>query len=270
MPAQRPVQRPHMRGNAMAGLDFEAAFDMTGKVALVTGAAAGIGLAIAQAFAARGASIVLVDLAESVAETSARLGGGPHLAARADLTQDGEAGRVVAATLARFGRLDVLVNNAGIVRLDAAAQLSDADWDATMAVNLRVPFLMCRAAFPALSHAGGGRIVNLASQAAVVALDRHVAYCASKAGVLGLTRVLALEWAAHGITVNAISPTVVGTELGRRAWAGEVGAAMRARIPVGRFAQPDEIAMAALYLASGAAGMVTGENLVVDGGYTIQ
>ncbi len=254
----------------MAGLGFEAAFDMTGKVVLVTGAAAGIGLAIAQMFAARGAGVALVDLAEPVAATAAQLGGGPHLAVQSDLTREGEPARVVAATLARFGRLDVLVNNAGIVRLEAAAQVSNADWDSTMAVNLKVPFLMCRAAFPALSRAGGGRIVNLASQAALVALDRHLAYCTSKAGVLGLTRVLALEWAEHGITVNAISPTVVETELGRRAWAGEVGVAMKRKIPAGRFARPDEIAMAALYLASGAAGMVTGENLVVDGGYTIQ
>lgn len=254
----------------MAGLSFEAAFDMTGKVALVTGAAAGIGQAIAQVFADRGASVALVDLAESVAAVAEQLGGGPHLALVADVTRAGEAERTVAETLARFGRLDVLVNNAGVARLEAAAQTSDDDWDLTMAVNLKAPFLMSRAAFPALSRAGAGRIVNLASQAALVALDRHLAYCTSKAGILGLTRVLAAEWARHGITVNAISPTVVETELGRRAWAGEVGAAMRMKIPVGRFAQPDEIAMAALYLASGAAGMITGENLVVDGGYTIQ
>ena len=254
----------------MAGLSFEAAFDLTGKVALVTGAAAGIGQAIAQAFAARGAHVSLVDQAAGVAVVAEQLGGGPHLALVSDLTLAGEAERVVAATLARFGRLDVLVNNAGVARLEAAAQTSDGDWDRTMAVNLKAPFLMARAAFPALSRAGGGRIVNLASQAAVVALDRHLAYCTSKAGIVGLTRVLALEWAEHGITVNAISPTVVETELGRRAWAGEAGAAMKRKIPTGRFAQPDEIAMAALYLASGAAGMVTGENLVVDGGYTIQ
>ncbi len=254
----------------MAGLSFEAAFDMTGKVALVTGAAAGIGRAIAQAFAQRGANVALIDLADSVAATAEQLGGGPHLALVADVTLAGEAERVVAGTLARFGRLDILVNNAGVARLEAAAQTSDGDWDITMAVNLKAPFLMSRAAFPALSEAGAGRIVNLASQAAMVALDRHLAYCTSKAGILGLTRVLALEWARHGVTVNAISPTVVETELGRRAWAGEVGAAMRLKIPVGRFAQPDEIAMAALYLASGAAGMITGENLVVDGGYTIQ
>lgn len=253
----------------MAGLGFEAAFDLTGKVALVTGAAAGIGQAISQAFAERGGHVAMIDLADGTAAAD-RLAGGPHLALVADVTVSGEAERVVAATVARFGRLDVLVNNAGVARLEAAAQTTDDDWDLTMAVNLKAPFLMSRAAFPALSQAGAGRIVNLASQAALVALDRHLAYCTSKAGILGLTRVLAVEWAKHGITVNAISPTVVETELGKRAWAGDVGAAMKSKIPVGRFAQPEEIAMAALYLVSAAAGMVTGENLVVDGGYTIQ
>ena len=114
-----------------------------------------------------------------------------------------------------------------------------------------------------------GRIVNLASQASVVALDRHVAYCASKAAVVGMTKVLAAEWAAHGVTVNAVSPTVVETELGRKAWAGEVGDRMRERIPTGRFAQPREVASLIGYLAGESAGMITGENVVIDGGYSV-
>ena len=254
----------------MAGYSFERAFDMTGRVVLVTGAAAGIGAAIAEAFAARGATLVLADRSEGVAQAAAGLPGEGHRAIVSDITEADEAQRVVAFATAAHDRLDVLVNNAGIVLLAAAEQVSDAEWDATMAVNLKAPFLMASAAFQALCHSGAGRIVNLASQAAFVALDRHLAYSTSKAGILGLTRVLAAEWAKHGITVNAISPTVVETELGRRAWAGEVGTAMKRKIPTGRFAHPEEIALAALYLASGAAGMITGENLVVDGGYTIQ
>ena len=109
----------------------------------------------------------------------------------------------------------------------------------------------------------------MASQAASVALDQHIAYCASKAALLGMTRVLALEWSGRGITTNAISPTVVETDLARRAWAGEVGAAFKRKIPTGRFAQPEEIAHAALYLVSGAAGMLSGADVAVDGGYTI-
>ena len=249
---------------------FEAAYDLRDRVVLVTGGAAGIGGAIATAFAERGAGLVLVDLSPAVTATAAALPGSGHRAIVADITRPGEAERVVAEATGPSGRLDVLVNNAGIVRLEAAENLMDEDWDQTMAVNLKAPFVMARAAFAALCQGGSGRIINLASQASVVALDRHVAYCTSKAGVVGMTKVLAAEWARHGITVNAISPTVVETELGRRAWAGEVGVAMKRLIPAGRFAQPQEIAMAALYLASGAAGMVTGENLVIDGGYTVQ
>jgi 2-deoxy-D-gluconate 3-dehydrogenase len=254
----------------MAGLDFASAFDFAGKTVLVTGGAAGIGHAIATAFAQRGAHLVLADIAAAVEQVAGALPGGPHLGLVADITAASEAERAVAACVDRFGRLDVLVNNAGIVLLEPAAQTSDAAWDRTMAVNLKAPFLMARAAFPALARAGAGRIVNMASQASFVALDRHLAYCTSKAGIVGMTKVLAAEWAAHGITVNAISPTVVETELGRKAWAGEVGEAMKRKIPAGRFAQPEEIALAALFLASGGAAMITGENLVVDGGYTIQ
>ena len=241
-----------------------------GKAALVTGGGAGIGAAISHALAARGARVAVVDLSPDADRVAELLPKGGHYGHVLDITRPGHAAEAVARAVAAFGRLDILVNNAGVVRLDRAEDLSDEDWDLTMAVNLRAPFLMARAAFPALRDSGAGRIVNLASQAAVVALDRHVAYCASKAGILGMTQVLALEWARHGITVNAISPTVVETELGRRAWAGEVGDAMRRKIPIGRFAQPDEIARAALFLAGGESGMITGANLVVDGGYSIQ
>ncbi len=254
----------------MTPLNFDAAFDFTGKAALVTGGAAGIGAAIAQALAARGAKVAIVDVSAAASDTTGALLGVGHVSHVADLTEPGASEQAVRAAVAAFGRLDILVNNAGIVLLERAEAVSDDDWDRTMAINLRVPFTMARAAFPALRAAGAGRVVNLASQAAFVALDRHLAYCTSKAGILGMTKVLAMEWAPHGITVNAISPTVVETELGRKAWAGEVGEAMKRKIPAGRFAQPEEIALAALFLASGAAGMITGANLVVDGGYSIQ
>ena len=117
---------------------------------------------------------------------------------------------------------------------------------------------------------GSGRIINLASQAGSVAIEEHVAYCASKFAVIGMTKTLALEWGRHGITVNSISPTVVMTELGKTAWAGAKGEAAKERIPVGRFAEPEEVAAAAVFLASDAAAMINGADLLVDGGYTVR
>ena len=246
---------------------FDRAFSLQGQVALITGAATGIGKAIATLFAERGATLALVDRSDAVRETARALGT-QHLALVADVADEAATVATVARTLERLGRIDILVNNAGIGPLARAEETSAELWDTTMAVNLRGSFLYAREAGKAMITRGYGRIINLASQAALVALDRHLAYCASKAGVLGMTRVLAMEWGRYGITVNAISPTVTETELGRSGWAGEVGVAFRKKIPTGRFAQPEEIALAALYLASGAAGMINGENLVVDGGYT--
>lgn len=266
---RRPSRRIDPEGNA-SGYDFERAFDMTGKVVLVTAAAGGIGRGVARMFAARGARLVLVEAGDEVDQLASALVGDTHVALRADVSQTSEAERVVAAVMELCERLDVLVNNADALRLADAEHTTDDDWDHTMAVNLRGPFVMARAAVGALSQAGSGRIINIASQAAVVALTGHLAYGASKAGVLALTRTLASEWAKYGITVNAISPTVIEGEHARTALAGELGVQMKRRIPTGRFAHPDEIGLAALYLASGAASMITGENLVVDGGYTIQ
>jgi NAD(P)-dependent dehydrogenase (short-subunit alcohol dehydrogenase family) len=247
-------------------------FDLTGRVAIVTGAASGIGLAAAEALAAAGARVVLLDIDPKVREAAATLPGRVehHVPIVSDLVAPGAIEAAVRQVVATCGQIDILVNNAGVALLEPAETLSEDAWDKTMALNLKAPFLLAQAVGKEMIRRGYGRIVNLASQASVIALERHVAYCASKAAIVGMTKVLALEWARHGITVNAISPTVVETELGRKAWAGAVGEAMKARIPVGRFARPDEIGTLILYLASDAAAMVNGENIVIDGGYTAQ
>ncbi|ASM03451.1 D-threitol dehydrogenase [Serratia marcescens] len=243
---------------------------LKGKVALITGGAAGIGLAIAERYLQNGARVALFDRAPQVAEVARQLDAEAALGVVADVTDAASVERAVAQSEAHFGRLDVLVNSAGIVALHPAEELPEAAWDATLAVNLKGVFLTCQAVGRRFISQRGGSIINLASQAGVVALPNHLAYCASKAGVIGLTQVLALEWGPHNVRVNAISPTVVLTELGRKAWSGEVAEQMKQKIPLRRFAEPQDIAASALFLAGDAAAMITGANLVVDGGYTIQ
>jgi len=240
-----------------------------GKVVAITGAAAGIGLAIAEHFAARGARLALLDTNAEVDRLASRLG--PNNASyRVDVSDE----KAVEATFDEIGRsfggADIVINNAGIGIIEPAEKLSVAAWDKTMAVNLRGPFLCARAAAPLMFKKRWGRIINIASQAAVIGIEGHVAYSASKAGLLGMTNCMAIEWGPNGVTVNCVSPTVVDTELGRANWSGEKGAKARAEIPTRRFVQPAEVAEAVAFLASDAAGMINGANLLIDGGNTIR
>ncbi len=248
---------------------FANGFVLDGKVAIVTGAAAGIGQAVAELLAAQGARLMLVDLDAQVSELAKTLPGS-HETLVGDVSSLDFIDLIVKTTEEKFGTIDILVNNAGVSMLNKAVDLTVEQWDRTMAINLRAPFFLSRGVAKVMQKHGGGRIVNVASQAAVIALDKHVSYCASKAGMVSMTEVLAVEWAADGITVNAISPTVVETPLGKRAWAGALGEEMKKKIPVGRFAQPDEISAAVLYLVSEHTKIITGANLMIDGGYTIQ
>ena len=242
-------------------------FSIAGKVAVVTGAASGIGAAIAEVFAAKGARLALLDLnADAVKARAAALPAATAWACNVADADSVEA--VVAAVAAEMGGIDILVNCAGIVDLAPAEEISLAAWQRTLDINLTGSFLMAQAVGRRMIARGYGRIVNMASQAGSVAIEGHVAYCASKFAVIGMTRTLAIEWGRHGITVNSISPTVVLTELGKKAWAGQKGETMKAQIPTGRFAEPEEIAAAALFLVSDAAGMINGADLLVDGGFT--
>jgi D-threitol dehydrogenase (NAD+) len=245
-------------------------FPLAGKTAVVTGAGSGIGAAIAEAYVAKGMRVALVDLSqEAAARLTVRLGAAAKPYA-CDVSDAAAVEATAAAVWADLGGVDVLVNSAGVVMLAPAEQLETAAWDTTLAVNLSGTFYMAQAIGRRMLEGRGGKIINLASQAASVALFDHVAYCASKFGVVGMTKVLASEWAGRGVTVNAISPTVVLTELGRKAWDGPKGDALKELIPTGRFAEPEEIAATAVFLASAAADMINGVDLLVDGGYTIR
>lgn len=238
------------------------------RVAVITGAASGIGLAIVHRLAADGAIIVGLDRNDDLPQVLDGVPGSGHLPISVDVTDREGVNRAVEQLVAQVGVPRVLVNSAGVALLGPAADLAAEDWTKTLDINLSGSFYVAQAVGRMMVQEGYGRIINIASQAAVIGLEDHVAYCASKAGVLGMTRALSLEWAPHGVTVNAVSPTVVETPLGRKAWAGEKGEKARAAIPARRFAQPEEVAEMVRYLASEEAGMVTGANMLIDGGFT--
>ena len=238
-------------------------FSLDGKVTVITGGASGIGAAIASAYAAKGAKVVILDL--TVASEP-----GDVAAFACDVTDQASVVAAVDQVMQLQGRIDVLVNSAGVVQLAPAEELSLSAWNTTLAVNLTGAFLLCQTVGRIMLEQRHGKVINLASQAASVALLEHAAYCASKFGLVGLTKVLASEWAGRGVTANTISPTVVLTDLGRKAWEGPKGDRLKEEIPTGRFAYPEEIAAAAVFLASDAADMINGADLLVDGGYTIR
>ncbi|WP_305006224.1 MULTISPECIES: GolD/DthD family dehydrogenase [unclassified Asaia] len=249
-------------------IDFD--FKLQGKIALVTGGASGIGAAIAAAFVSKGAQVAVVDVNQDNAAAKAEALGAAARPFSCDVSNPDSVRKMVSDVVASFGRIDILVNCAGVVFLAPAETLPLDYWDKTIAINLKGSFLVTQAVGQEMIKAGkGGRIINLASQAGTVAIEEHVAYCASKFGVIGMSKTFAAEWGKYGITVNTLSPTVVLTELGKKAWAGEKGEAAIRRIPTGRFAIPEEIAAAALFLASSGAAMINGADLLIDGGYTI-
>lgn len=245
-------------------------FPLTGKVAVITGGASGIGRAIAEAFAAKGVTVAVADLQLDAAQEFAKQLGNKSTAHLCDVTSLDSITTAVDSISALHGTIDILVNSAGIVALAPAEQLEQSAWDLTMSVNLSGTFFMSQAVGKKMLKQGNGKIINLASQAGTVALYEHAAYCASKFGVIGITKVLASEWGNRGVTVNSISPTVVLTELGKKAWDGVKGDDLKKLIPTGRFALPEEIAATAVFLASEGANMINGADILVDGGYTIR
>jgi NAD(P)-dependent dehydrogenase (short-subunit alcohol dehydrogenase family) len=263
------------KSDLLAESRYAGALRLDGKRALITGATKGIGADIARAFASAGAHLVLsgrdeVELASARSALSSEFSAEVYTAAIDLALSDGPA-QLAHEAVDAFGGLDVLVNNAGISHPQLAVDTDPESFDATIAVNLRAPALLAAAVGAGMVKQGtGGSIITVASAAALAPLPEHYAYCASKAGLVMATKVLARELGPYGIRANSVCPTVVLTEMGQRVWGDEAKAApMIARIPLGRFAVPYEVSDAVVWLASDAASMINGVDIPVDGGYTM-
>ena len=247
---------------------------MKGKVAIVTGAGRGIGKAIAQALAGAHATVVVNDVDLGAAEEVARgieASGGKALPVKADVRNEEEINRMVEITVRKLGGIHVLVNNAGIILRKPAEEIAEEEWDRVIDINLKGSFLCGRAAAQAMIKGGqGGRIINISSIMGGVALPPRAAYCASKGGIVALTKDLAAEWAKHAITVNAVAPGWTVTEMTHSYFSQEpVRRFVLERIPLNRLGKPEDIAHAAVFLASEYSDYITGQTIYVDGGWTI-
>jgi len=249
---------------------------LKGKVAVVTGSGTGIGQAIAAYFAAEGASVTVNCHERKAQETVDRIKkvGGKFIVVQADVSKPDEVDRLISRTIEKFGRLDILVNNAGIYSAHPAHQTSEEEWDAMIDVNLKGAFLCSKRAIPELlkneNEIIKGRIINIASIAGIVGFKASPAYCASKGGLILLTKQMALDYAPH-ININAICPGVIETPMTSESLKDEeTKKDLMASTPARRPGKPEEIASAAVFLASDDADFITGASLVVDGGWTIK
>jgi NAD(P)-dependent dehydrogenase (short-subunit alcohol dehydrogenase family) len=247
-------------------------FQLTGQVALVTGAARGIGRACALALAAAGADVALglrdVESASELVDAIASLGR-RALRLQMDITRRDEIARAVVEVVGHFGRIDILVNNAGIGPPGPAEEVTEENFDRTLAVNLKGTFFVSQEVGRVMIAAGGGAIVNLSSQAGFVALPTESIYCMTKAAIAHLTKCLAVEWGPHHVRVNAVAPTFIKTP-GTEKWLANEAfrQGLLARIPLGHVGEPRDVAGAVVFLASPAASLVTGATLLIDGGWT--
>ena len=255
-------------------MEIRKLYTFKGKTALVTGAAQGLGREIAVAFAKNGASLVLSDVqypeetARAVQEAGAR-----WMAVQADITDEEQVKTIAARAISEYGNMDILINNAGVSQLSytATEDLSKTEWDKIIGINLTGTFLACKHFGKAMISAGGGSIVNIATTAGITGVPRAPAYSASKAGVILLTKSLALEWARYNIRVNAVAPHYLETPLTEELRASQkVYAGIVKQIPMRRFGKPSEMIGAVLYLASQASTYTTGTVIVADGGYLAQ
>lgn len=249
-------------------------FDLNGKVALVTGGNGGIGLGMALGLAKAGATIVVAarNSEKSAAAVEAlRAIGSESFALAADVADEASVGNLFDEVAKRCGRLDILINNAGTTVRKPVDQLSLAEWSSVMDTNLTSAFLCCRAAYPLMQRAGGGKIVNIGSMASIFGMPYAPAYGASKGGIVQLTKAMAASWAKDGIQVNAVLPGWIQTDLtdGARAQVPGLNDRVIARTAVGRWGQPQDLAGIAVFLSSAGSDFITGTAIPVDGGYSI-
>ena len=244
------------------------------KVALISGGAKGMGAVEAKLFAKEGARIVIGDVLETEGkqiESEINETGGECLFVPLDVTDENQWNEAVAATVRRFSKLDILINNAGIFRTSRVEETSSAEWDHVMDINAKGVFLGAKAAIPAMREAGGGSIINLSSVAGLVGAAYSSAYSASKGAVRLFTKSTAIQYATDGIRCNSIHPGVIQTDMTREAIADSQFKAQRLDpTPLARLGQPEDVAYGALYLASDESSFVTGAELVIDGGWTAQ
>jgi NAD(P)-dependent dehydrogenase (short-subunit alcohol dehydrogenase family) len=248
-------------------------FDLTGKTAVVTGASQGIGSDMAKFLASAGANVALVARNERKLEgleQEIREAGGVALGIACDVLAVDELPAMMSKVNKAFGSVDILVNNAGTNITKPAEEVTEADWDAVLDLNLKSAFFCSQAAARYMKERRSGKVIHISSQMAFVGYYKRSAYCSSKGGLLQLTKALAIEWASFGINVNSIAPTFIETALTERMFDDpEFKEDVLRRIPLGRLAKPEDLFGALLYLSSGASDMVTGQTLVVDGGWTV-
>lgn len=252
--------------------EFYENFSLSKKSAIIMGASSGIGLESAKMFARKGADMFLFDLQSSEDAEPVRYAKEQQVRCcchTGDITRKEDIKTAVQQAIQQYKKIDILVNCAGVGILESVHESTEQVWDRTLAANLTGPVMMALEVCREMKGSGGGSVVNIASQAGVVALENHLAYGTSKAGLIHATKQLALEYGRYEINIDAISPTVILTPMGEMNWNNKEGEAFKNQIPLKRFGYPAEVAACAVFLASDAARLFSGTNLIMDGGYTI-